>query len=163
MPPIQLGDATVAFIEREVAIDLGACDAQQRPSTCRGFACRVAPDRQRLTLYVRRPEALPLLQDVVAHDQLAVVFCLPETEVSIQVKGRHVGIAAASAEEVAHVREYCARFVDGIARLGYERAFAEAYMAIDPAQMVALSFTVEAVFDQTPGPQAGRHKEESAA
>lgn len=163
MPPVQLGDATVAFIEREVAIDLGACDAQQRPSTCRGFACRVAPDRQRLTICVRRPEALPLLQAVVAQDQLAVVFCLPETEVSLQLKGRHVGIAAASAEEIARVREYCVHFVEGVTRLGFERAFAEAYMAIDPAQMVALSFTVEAVFDQTPGPQAGRHKEEAAA
>jgi hypothetical protein len=53
--------------------------------------------------------------------------------------------------------------VEGISRLGYGRAFAEAYMAIEPAQMVALSFTVEAMFDQTPGPQAGRHKEEPAA
>jgi hypothetical protein len=163
MAPALLTDATLAFLQREVAIDLGACSAQLRPSTCRGFACRVAPDRARLTVYVRRPEALPLLQDVVAQDQLAAVFCLPETEVSIQIMGRQVGIAAATAEEVAHVRAYCARFVEGVTRIGFDRAFAEAYMAIEPAQMVALSFTPEAVFDQTPGPLAGRHQAEAAA
>lgn len=161
--PALIGDATVAFIEREVAIDLGACNAQRRPSTCRGFAARVWPDRRRVTVYVRRPEALQLLQDVVAQDRLAVVLCLPETEVSIQLKGRQVGIAAATEEEMPRIRDYCARFVDGVTRLGFERAFAEAYMAVAPQEMVALSFTVDAVFDQTPGPLAGRHQPEAAA
>jgi hypothetical protein len=161
--PALLSDATANFIERELAIDLGACNALRRPSTCRGFAARVSPDRRRVTVYVRRPEALQLLQDVVAQDQLAVVFCLPETEVSIQLKGRQVGIAAAAEDELPHIRDYCARFVEGVVRLGFERAFAEAYMAIVPQEMVALSFTPEAVFDQTPGPLAGRPQPEATA
>jgi hypothetical protein len=157
-----LSDASVAFIEREVAIDLAACGDGLRCSTCRGFACRVAPDRRRLTLFVRRPEAAQLLQDVLARDQVAVVLCLPETEASIQIKGRCVSLSPAVAEDLPFIRDYCARFVEGVVRLGYERAFAEAYMAVDAAQMVALSFTPECVFDQTPGPLAGRHTEGTA-
>ena len=163
MPSPLLSDATIAFIEREVAIDLASCSAEGRSSTARGFACRVAPDRQRLTVCVRRAEAGPLLQDLVTQDQIAAVFCLPETEASIQIKGSHVGIAPAGPDELALVQAYCARFVDGVMRLGYERGFSEAYMAIDPERLVAVSFTPECVFDQTPGPQAGRQQQGGAA
>ncbi|NML18875.1 pyridoxamine 5'-phosphate oxidase family protein [Azohydromonas caseinilytica] len=158
-----LSDATVAFIEREVAIDLASCGADGRSSTARGFACRVAPDRRRLTIWVRRADAGPLLQHLVTQDQVAAVFCLPETEASIQIKGSHIAIAPAGPEELALVQAYCARFVDGVMRLGYERGFSEAYMAVDPERMVAVSFTPECVFDQTPGPQAGRQQEGGAA
>ena len=52
--PTCSSDSTVAFIEREVAIDLTSCSATLRPSSCRGFACRVSPDRRRITVFVRR-------------------------------------------------------------------------------------------------------------
>lgn len=151
-----LSDSTVAFIEREVAIDVASCSAALRPSACRGFACRVSPDRQRLTVFVRRGEASQLLQDVLEQDVIAVVFCLPETEAAIQIKGRQVSLSAAQAEDVAHVERYRHSFVDGIARLGYDRQFGLTYMAVDPGQLVALSFTPDVVFEQTPGPLAGR-------
>lgn len=151
-----LSDSTVAFIEREVAIDLAACSIDLRPSACRGFACRVSPDRRRMTVFVRRGEASQLLQDVLSQDVIAAVFCLPETEAAIQIKGRHVSLSAAHAEDAAYVERYRDGFVDGIARLGYDRQFGLAYMAIDPGQLVALSFTPDMVFEQTPGPLAGR-------
>lgn len=163
MPCALLSDTTVAFIEREVAMDLGSCSADGRSSTVRGFACRVAPDRSRLTVFVRRLEARQLLLDVLAQDRVAVVFCLPETEASIQVKGREIGLSVARDADMQAIRDYCARFVDGVARLGYERAFGEAYMAVEAGQMVAVSFTPECVFDQTPGPQAGRQQEGASA
>ncbi len=156
MTPALLSDDTVAFVEREVAIDLASRSAELRPSACRGFACRVAPDRQSVTVYVRRQEAQQLLQDLLVCDAIAVVVCLPEAEAALQIKGRQVKLSAASADEVAFVQRYRQRFVDGIAALGYDRDFGEAYMTIDPEQMVAVSFTPEAVFQQTPGPQAGQ-------
>lgn len=151
-----LSDSTVAFIEREVAIDISSCSASLRPSACRAFACRVAPDRQRLTLFVRRREATQLLQDVLVRDVVAAVFCLPATEVAIQIKGCQVSLSAATADEVRHIQAYCDGFVDAIVQLGYDREFGQSYMAIDPDQMVALSFTPEVVFEQTPGPLAGQ-------
>jgi hypothetical protein len=157
MPPTLLTDSTVAFIQREVAIDLASCSPDLRPSACRGFACRVSPDRQRLTVYVRRGEAAQLMQDVLAQDTVAVVFCLPETEVALQIKGRQVSLQAAGSDDADYVARYRNAFVDGIARLGYGREFGHAYMATEANQLVALSFTPEAVFEQTPGPMAGRH------
>jgi hypothetical protein len=151
-----LHDNIVAFIEREVAIDLASASADHHPSSCRGFACRVAPDRQRVTLFVRREEARQLLQDVLVQDAIAVVFCLPETEAAIQIKGRQIALSAVSADDMLDIQRYRDAFIDGIARIGHPRPFAEAYMAVEAGQMVAITFQPEAVFEQTPGPRAGQ-------
>lgn len=156
MSPPMLHDNIVAFIEREVAIDLASASADHHPSSCRGFACRVAPDRQRVTLFVRREEARQLLQDVLVQDAIAVVFCLPETEAAIQIKGRQIALSAVSADDMLDIQRYRDAFIDGIARIGHPRPFAEAYMAVEAGQMVAITFQPEAVFEQTPGPRAGQ-------
>ena len=162
MTPALLSDSTVAFIQREVAIDVASCSSDLRPSACRGFACRVSPDRQRLTIFVRRNEASQLLQDVLSRDVIAMVFCLPATESAIQIKGRQISLTAASEEDVAYVADYRQRFVDGIVQLGYQREFGMAHMATEASQLVALSFTPDVVFEQTPGPKAGQRMREGA-
>ncbi|MGC4059502.1 MAG: hypothetical protein QM749_01055 [Aquabacterium sp.] len=163
MTPALLSDSTVAFIQREVAIDVASCSPQLRPSACRGFACRVAPDRQRLTIFVRRGEASQLLQDVLTQDVIAAVFCLPENEVAIQIKGSGVSLSAATAQDAAAVEVYRQAFVDAIVKLGYNRDFGLAYMATEEGQLVAVSFTPEVIFEQTPGPRAGQPMSGAAA
>lgn len=156
MPIPLLNDRIVAFIEREVAIDVASCSADLRPSSARGFAARASHDRQRLTVYVRRAEATQLMQDLLAQDRIAVVFCLPETEAAIQIKGRHVTLSGAQAEDTRVIDGYRHAFVEGIVKLGYDRGFGMTYMAAEAGQMLAVSFTPEVVFEQTPGPLAGR-------
>lgn len=163
MSPSLLHDNIVAFIEREVAIDLASASADHHPSSCRGFACRVAPNRQRLTLFVRREEARQLLQDVLVQDAIAVVFCLPETEAAIQIKGRQVALSAVSADDMLDIQRYRDAFIDGIVRIGHPRPFAEAYMAVEAGQIAAISFQPDAVFEQTPGPRAGQPVGQEAA
>lgn len=151
-----LSDSTIAFIEREVAIDVASCSADLQPSSARGFACRVSPDRQRVTVYVRRPEATQLMHDLLSQDVIAVVYCLPETEAALQIKGRQVSLSAAKEEEWDRIQAYRQAFVDGIAKLGHEREFGLAYMTVESGQMLAVSFTPEVVYAQTPGPLAGQ-------
>ena len=151
-----LTDHTVAFIQREVASDLASCSAQLRPSGCRGFACLVSPDRQRLTIHVRKSEAGQLLEDVRSQDKIAAVFCLPATEVAIQIKGSNVHLLEVDADGIASIERDRHAFVDGIVPLGHDRGFGLAYMSAEPDQMVALEFSPESVFDQTPGPKAGQ-------
>lgn len=154
--PLLLNDRIVAFIEREVAIDVASCSADLRPSSARGFAARASSDRRRLTVYVRRAEATQLMQDLLAQDRIAVVFCLPETEAAIQIKGRQLSLSPATAGDAETIEAYRRAFVDGIVRLGYDRGFGLTYMAAEAGQMLAVSFTPEVVFEQTPGPLAGR-------
>lgn len=162
-PAALLSDSIVAFIQREVAIDVASCSSNLRPSACRGFACRVSADRQCLTIFVRRGEAAQLLQDVLGQDVIAVVFCLPATEKAIQIKGRQVKLSAATAQDLVDVNQYRDSFVDGIVKLGYNRDFGMAYMATEEGQLVAVSFTPEVVFEQTPGPRAGQPMEGAPA
>jgi len=163
MPSPLLSDSTVAFIEREVAIDVASCSADLRPSSARGFAARVSPDRQRMTVYVRRNEATQLVQDLLSQGVIAIVLCLPETEAALQIKGRQVTLSAANAEEWEVIEAYRQAFVNGITKLGYGRDFGLTYMAVEPGQMLAVGFTPEVVFEQTPGPLAGRTLPASAS
>lgn len=162
-PDCIISDATLAFIEREVAIDVASCGSELLPSTARAYGCSVAPDRRRITLYLKRSEAGQLLQDVLVHDRIAAVFCLPATESALQIKGRQVSLSLADEHGVRTVARHVARFVAGVIPLGHERLFAEAYMHITPADTVALSFVPEVVFEQTPGPGAGRALPERGA
>ena len=59
-------------------------------------------------------------------------------------------------DDWTRIVEHRVRFADQIEPKGYERAFSDFYHAADRADLVALSFAPEAVFEQTPGPQAGR-------
>lgn len=154
--PAIISDATLAFIEREVAIDVASCGLDLLPSTARGYGCQVAADRRRITLFLKRSEAGQLLHDVLVHDRIAAVFCLPATESALQIKGHAVSLSLADEAGLAVVAQHARQFVAGVLPLGHERTFAEAYMQIAPADTVALSFSPDVVFEQTPGPGAGR-------
>lgn len=158
-----ISDATLAFIEREVAIDVASCDSELMPSTARAYGCSVAADRRRITLYLKRSEARQLLHDVLVHDCIAAVFCLPATESALQIKGRQISLSVADEAGLTVVAQHGRDFVAGVLPLGHERLFAEAYMDIAPADTVALSFAPEVVFEQTPGPGAGRALPERGA
>lgn len=146
-----------AFIEQGVAIDLAAGDAQLRPNTARGYGARLDLTSQELTVYLARSLSQPLLDAALSQDQVAVVFCLPATETALQIKGRQLRLRPITAADWAIITQHGASFVDGIVALGYTRDFAQAYMACDAPDMVALQFTPVALFDQTPGPQAGQN------
>lgn len=156
MPAPLLNDAMVAFIEREVAMDLAASSAALRPSTARGYGARVSSDRRRVSVFIKRTDARQLLQDVLTQDRVAVTICLPETESAMQLKGWQITLSATTPAEFAESRLHCQRFTNGIAALGFDRVFTDAYSQCDIGDMVTLGFTPEVVFEQTPGPRAGQ-------
>lgn len=150
-----LSPEIAAFIQQGVAAAAASCNGDLQPSMARILACRVSPDRQRITLLLDRQHNQPLLSDAGSSQQLAVVFCLPSTEQALQIKGREVRCEALLADDAARVARHAEAFAVQIEPLGYTREFAGGYHTA-PADLVALSFAPVAIFEQTPGPQAGQ-------
>ncbi len=72
-----LDEAHAAFIERGVAINVGACDADNVATLTRALGCRVSADRRRVTVFVSVPRAQPLSMDLHRLGVcVAVLLCL---------------------------------------------------------------------------------------
>lgn len=150
-----LNPELATFIQQGVAIAAGSCDAGLRPSMARILACRVDPDRQRITLLLDQQSNQTLLADAQRSQQLAVVFCLPSTERAIQIKGSDIHLEVAHADDPARVAQHAEDFAAEIIPKGYTHSFACGYHE-PPVVLAALSFAPSAIFEQTPGPQAGQ-------
>jgi hypothetical protein len=152
---MNLNDEQVRFIESGVSISAASRDVRRVPSVCKVVGCRVAADRRQVTVLVDTAQAGQLLQDVAFSRTLAVVFCLPSSHRTLQIKGsdaREVALAAGDAELAGRHRE---AFADDLLPLGYALPFALATHGFQPERLCALSFTIDALFEQTPGPNAG--------
>ena len=151
-----LADDLIAFTEAGPSLSVGLVDADGRPVAMRGFGCRhLGGDPPRVGLLV--PEATLLaLGRGPGCEPFAVAVTLSAIVLlrSVQMKGTARAIRVPDEQELARARadlavlfEVLHRF-DGIA-LG-------ALPAVLPERLLAVDVDVVEVFDQTPGPGAGR-------
>ena len=155
MSGMTLSDEQIRFIESGVSISLASRDVRRVPSVTKGVGCRVAGDRCQVRVLVDAAQSAQLLADVAACGALAVVFCLPSSHRTLQLKGhdaREVPLAAGDAELAARHRE---AFAADLLPLGYALPFARATHDFHGECLRALSFTLSDLFEQTPGPHAG--------
>lgn len=161
MSELILSDEQVRFIESGVSISAASRDVRRVPSVSKAVGCRVAADRRQVTVLVDATQAGQLLQDVAACGALAVVFSLPSSHRTLQLKGRDarlVPLAAGDAELAARHRE---AFAEDLLPLGYALPFARATHDFQAERLQALCFTLSDLFEQTPGPNAGMRLEPS--
>jgi hypothetical protein len=143
------------FIQQGVAAAVSCCNEALQPSMARVVATRVADDGERVTVLLRRSSNAALLRDARPGQKLAAVFCLPKNERALQIKGVIVAVETPHADDWRRICDHCVAFADQIEPKGYARGFSDHYHAAERDDLLALSFVPEAVFEQTPGPQAG--------
>ena len=153
-PPL-LDAAQAAFLAGPLAIAAASRDADGVPSLTRGYGCRVSPDRREVAVFISRRRSAALLRDLQAGAPLAVVFSRPMTHQTLQLKGDCAQLRELDAGERALVSSSREAFSAEIISLGYPERFSCAIMSGDPEDTLAVVFGPTAVFDQTPGPQAG--------
>ena len=105
-----------------------------------------------MTVFLPAIAAPPLLDDLRDNGQLAIVLVRPVDERSCQVKGRFIETWRATADEEAFAREQFDRGLVSVERVGIPRAGGDAWQMFP---CVAVKFRAEALFTQTPGPNAG--------
>lgn len=152
-----LDEAHARFIaERAVSSALSSCDAEHRPSLAKAAAVRVSADRLRVTMLVDQQLAADVVRDLRAGQPVAAVFSEPATHRTLQVKAPRAEVSAVTPADREFARQHLEATVAHVVPLGYEEAGIRCYFAHQPEQLVAVSFTPIAAFEQTPGPGAGR-------
>lgn len=157
-PPV-LDKTQAEFLGGPVSINVASHDGAQVPSLARAYGCRVAADRREVVVFLSRPRSESLLRDLAAGFPVAVVFSRPKTHETIQIKGARARLLPLAAGDRALMRACGAAFSAEIIALGYAEGFSRALMAPADDAAVAMAFVPEAVFEQTPGPQAGMRLE----
>lgn len=129
--------------------------AGNRPELGRALGCRVAADRRRVTLLVPGAQLAPLIAALRESRAIAVVFSQPSTHRTIQLKGTDAALEPIAPGDLELSARWADSFVVALAPYGIGEDLVRAFLWCDPAELVAVSFTPCAAFQQTPGPGAG--------
>jgi len=149
-----INEAHAAFMQSGVAIDLATRDTANLPRITIGCGCRVAAGG-RVRVLVNRRQSQAFLAALAASRAIAATFGRPSDHHAIQVKGFDARIETLEPGDEAVIETYHAAFADDMLQIGLTRALTAAYLDLAPADTVAVSFTPRALYQQTPGPQAG--------
>jgi hypothetical protein len=108
-----------------------------------------------VTVLLPADQYAPLAETLRETRAIAVVFSEPSTHRTIQLKGADAALEPLAAGDAELAARWTDDFVAGLAALGYSGPMVRSFLWCDPARLVAVSFTPQAAFQQTPGPQAG--------
>ena len=154
---VQLTVEQAAFLQGPVSINIGASGRDGWPQVCRAQGCVVARDRRTVTLLLSARRGRELLDALDAGGGIAAVFSRPSTHATLQLKAAHATRVALNAPLRADNGRYAQAFADELMGLGFGAELGQGLIAVMTSDdLVALRFAPDIVFDQTPGPAAGR-------
>ena len=152
---VQLDESTAGFITGTTSMSVATRNVERVPSVAKAAGCTVSTDRRWLTVFIDREQAAQVIADVAAGSPIAVVFSLPATHRTVQIKGAAAAAAPATPTQQVRAAMYVDAIVEHLVQLGYREGALRSYFAFDPDKLLALRFAPAAVFAQTPGPRAG--------
>jgi hypothetical protein len=153
-PPL-LDAETIEFIERRVSIYVAGRDADNVPSSARGWGCKVSGDGRTISVFVPRAQATALLRDIEDNGRVAAVFSRPTSHRTVQFKGADARVATLGPDDAQTIAAYVGSFLIEVQKLGHPAPFVHAMFRARPDEMAAIVFTPTDGFAQTPGPGAG--------
>lgn len=96
-----------------------------------------------------------MLQDIAHIGEIAVVFSVPSTHQTLQLKARRATQRPAHDGDLPVLQAYLQSMEQEVGQVGYGPRYVAAMLAAPLEDVVAVSFTPTSAFDQTPGPRAG--------
>ena len=145
----------VAMMARGVSVIVGSRDSKLRPSIMRAVGSQVDANGQDITVYLSRGSSRQLIRDIASTGQLAVVFSEPSTHRTVQLKASSAEIRSAVDADAPVLAAYLKSMEHEIQQVGFAPPLTRAMLAHQIDDVVAVRFTPEQAFDQTPGPRAG--------
>jgi hypothetical protein len=152
---VALDPELVAFMQGGVSMHAASRDANLVANLSRPLGCRVSADRTRVTIFLLASHSGGMVADFRANGRIAVVFSLPSTHRTIQLKGEDAAQEPLQEGDHIVIARHRAAFVAELASLRYDPSLPEKLMAGSRGDVLAVSFTVTEAFIQTPGPTAG--------
>jgi hypothetical protein len=149
-----LDPAVVEFIHGGVAVGVATRDGDLRPEFARGWGPEVSADGRSLRLCVSAPEGSRMRANLDSNGAVAVGFSPPTIARAVQVKGAVVAAREPEAADLERVERHVRSFVAEAVRIGAPPELSERMFV--GTGLVAVEVSIDEVFDQTPGPTAGR-------
>ncbi|MBA4265789.1 MAG: hypothetical protein C0453_11950 [Comamonadaceae bacterium] len=146
----------IALIEGGVSVIVSSCGADLTPSVMRAVGSQISGNGCQLTVYLCRSQSGQLLQDVARSGRLAAVFSQPSTHRTVQLKTRTAHLREATEHDAPALQRYLAGMERELTNVGFAAVYARAMLACRLEDVVAIEFTPDLAFDQTPGPMAGQ-------
>ena len=145
----------VAMMARGVSVIVASRDAALRPNLMRAVGSRVEEDGRTITVYLSRRQSRQVVQDLAATGHIAVVFSEPSTHRTVQLKASRLDMRNADPQDIPVLERYRESMEREIQQVGFAPPLTRAMLAHRLEDVVAVRFTPEQAFDQTPGPRAG--------
>jgi hypothetical protein len=147
-------DRVLEVLRGPVFMHVGTRDAKLHPAHAFAAGAIVSEDRQTVTFLVAESVSGRILRDLRDNGRVAFTVGLVSHE-AYQLKGTYASSRPADEQELALQEAYLAKLA-AAARQVFPEEFATALIrAIPYRPSVAITFRVEDVFLQTPGPGAG--------
>lgn len=140
------------FVALPVAVLVGTGDSDRRPEGLGGWGPRVSGEHS-LDVFLDAERADRTLANLRDNGRIAVTLAYPITHRSVQFKGRMREVAPPTPEDIEFVQTHREAFVVVTSLIGDPP---EAIRAMWLDDVVRVTMEVEAAFDQTPGPGAGK-------
>jgi hypothetical protein len=144
----------VEFIHGGVAVGVATRDDDLRPAFARGWGPEVSADGRSLRLCVSAPEGSRMRANLEENGAVAVGFSPPTIARAVQVKGVATRVGEPEAADLERLERHFRAFVAEAGRVGAPQELSQRMLM--RTGLVAVNFLIDEVFDQTPGPTAGR-------
>ncbi len=143
----------MAFIAGGVAVGVATRDEDLRPAYTRGWGPAVSADGLWLTLCVVAARGSPTRENIEGNGAIAVVFNPPTAGRALQLKGGMVHAREPVAEDLERAGRHLEAFAAEAEQVGAPPGNAQRlFMRRD---FLAVTLSIDEVFDQTPGQRAG--------
>lgn len=151
-----LVEEAARFVESGITVIVGSRDARLVPDCTRAVGVRVEAGGAEMTVFLPRATSETTLANLADNGRIAVAFTRPVDHRSIQVKGRVVAIADATAADRVWIDRHRGDLVQS---WGYVGIPPRRTLRVAHWPAAAVRFALETGFLQTPGPGAGARLE----
>lgn len=132
---------------------VGTRNESLMPECTRAWGMHVAADRVSLTLFLAETFAGKTLDNLRDNGMIAVTCTRPTDHITCQLKGQVRSIKPVTSAQRELSRRWHRDFTAELTAVGVSSTLAEGWI-VEPT--VAVEIAVTDVFDQTPGPGAGK-------
>jgi hypothetical protein len=136
-----------------VSVIVATRDATLRPQIARGWGPEALSPHGPLRLCVETRAGSRTLENLVCGTRIAVTFTRPSTYRSIQAKGIVAAIDAPTEGQLHRVDDHWEAYAVEAERFGLSERLVT--RILDREWLLAVTVTLEDIYDQTPGPRAG--------
>ncbi|HKA53407.1 MAG TPA: pyridoxamine 5'-phosphate oxidase family protein [Candidatus Binatia bacterium] len=151
-----ISEKLVEFLHGPVFMAIGTRDEKLRPAHTVVVGAIVNQDRETISCFVLQSRAEQIMGNLENNARIALSAGSPSHE-SYQFKGRYVSARPTDAKDVAIQEIYRTKLVALMLQYGYpEQIVKPLVLGFRGQPAVAITFRVEEIFLQTPGPEAGK-------